>query len=156
MSGAAQVDLFATIVGEARRDRRKKKRKRDKVITVTPKSADEIGEILTDPGRYPAPVRPTGSGSSTTRATRMASGTRIDMTALTHVLGRTPNTVTVQAGIRIGDLVDHLAEDGYELETGCSNLDRTVGGAISSPTWNNALDGDAGAICGRGCQPDSN
>lgn len=144
MSSAAQEDLYSTIVGEARRDLRRKKKRDSKVVKVTPKSADEIAAILTDLSRYPTPVRPVGSGSSTTRATRMPAGTVVDMTALTHVLGRTPNTVTVQAGISIRELREYLEEDGYELECGCSESERTVGGAISSPTWSNALAGDPG------------
>ena len=142
MRNAATYDLYPAVMGELHARRGKKDNER--VVTVAPKSVDEIADILTGPERYPTPVRPRGSGSSTTPATRMATGTVVDMTKLTHVLGRTPNTITVQAGITIRDLQDHLEEDGYELVSSCSNRDRTVGGAVSSPTYSNALEGDAG------------
>ncbi|NND54791.1 MAG: FAD-binding protein [Gammaproteobacteria bacterium] len=142
MSNAVTNDLYSDVVGATRS--RKPKHTANQIVTVTPKSADEIAAVLIDPERYPTPVRPRGSGSSTTRATRMVTGTVIDMTGLTHVLGRTADTITVQAGITIRDLLDYLEEDGYELSCRSSNNDRTVGGAASSPTFSNALEGDVG------------
>ena len=142
MSNAGSADLYSTVVGEVRA--RRQKQDQERVITVAPGSADEIADILTNPERYPTPVRPCGSGSSTTRATRMAAGTMVDMTGLTHVLGRTPNTITVQAGITVRELQEHLEEDGYELVYRSNNTGRTVGGAISSPTYSDALENDAG------------
>ncbi len=131
------TDLYTSVVNAGRKQavpRSAQPDQPDKVVTVEPKSADEIAAVLTDPERYPTPVRPVGSGSSTTRAAKVASGTRMDMTRLNQVLGMTKRTVTVQAGMRLRELDDYLAEDGFELTGACSDRDRTIGGVISSPT----------------------
>jgi len=135
--GSAATDLYTSVVNARRKhsgSRPPQPDQSDKVVTVEPKSADEIAAVLTDPERYPTPVRPVGSGSSTTRAARVACGTLMDMTRLNQVLGMTKRTVTVQAGMHLRELDEYLAEDGYELIGACSDRNRTVGGAISSPT----------------------
>ncbi|MEE4184793.1 MAG: FAD-binding oxidoreductase [Gammaproteobacteria bacterium] len=116
------------------------------VIAIQPRSADDIAAILLDTRRYPSPVRPVGSGSSTTRAHQTAAGTLMDMTALDRILGTTRDSVTVQAGVRFHQLADHLAADGMELAGGCAAPNRTVGGAISSATLAGALPGDGGQL----------
>jgi hypothetical protein len=108
-----------------------------------PKSAEEIANILIDKKRYPSPVRPVGSDSSVSRCTQTADGTRVDLSLLNRVLALDKHTVTVQAGIRLRELAEHLAADNMELACGCVNPDRTIGGAISSPTLGGNMPGDA-------------
>ena len=42
-------------------------------------------------------------------------------------------TVTVEAGVRLGTLVTELAEHGFELVGNYDQMERTVGGAVASP-----------------------
>lgn len=139
----AAPDLYTSVVRTQRKPGKAKQpsaRDGTDVVCVSPKSADEIAAILTSPEKYPTPVRPVGSDSTTTRATRMAGGTRVDMTRLNRVLGQTEHTITVQAGMTIAELNEYLEADGLEPVCSCENPDRTVGGAISSPTMGVVLD----------------
>lgn len=120
--------------------------KPDNVIALQPRSADELCAILLDTRRYPSPVRPVGSGSSATRANSTAVGTLLDLTELNRILATTADTVTVEAGVRLHELAEHLAADGMELVGGCAAPNRTVGGAISSATLAGALPGDGGQL----------
>jgi len=63
----------------------------------------------------------------------MSVGTCIDMSALTSIrnIDTYGHTVTVQPGVRIGDLVSELAEHGLELSGGHDLMSRTVGGAVA-------------------------
>lgn len=136
--GNAANDLYASVVNtgaKRRSDRRNGPQPpAGSVVNISPRSADEIAAVLTNPELYPTPVRPVGSGSATTRATKTASGTLIDMTQLNRVLGMTEQTVTVQAGMSLRELADYLGTDGFELTGGCVDDSRTIGGMISSPT----------------------
>jgi FAD/FMN-containing dehydrogenase len=116
------------------------------VVAIQPRSAEDIAAILLDTRRYPSPVRPVGSGSSSTRAHQTAVGTLLDMTALDRILATTADTVTVQAGVRLQQLAEHLAAEGMELAGGCAAPNRTVGGAVSSATLAGALPGDGGQL----------
>ncbi|MGI9290099.1 MAG: FAD-binding protein [Gammaproteobacteria bacterium] len=113
-----------------------------KLVHAQPKSAEEIAEILKDRERYPSPVRPFGSGSAVTRCAQTPHGTRLDLSLLDRVLSMTSDSVTVQAGIRIRDLAEYLADEGMELFCGCLDLNRTVGGAVSSATLGGSIPGD--------------
>jgi len=116
------------------------------VVAIQPQSAEDIAAILLDTRRYPTPVRPVGSGSASTRANQTAAGTLMDMTALDRILATTADTVSVQAGVRLRTLAEHLAADDMELAGGCADPNRTVGGAISSATLAGALPGDGGQL----------
>jgi hypothetical protein len=65
---------------------------------------------------------------------------------LDRVLSETEDTVTVQAGIRLRDLSEYLAEEGKELLCGCENPNRTVGGVISSGTLGGGMAGSAAQL----------
>src|SRR5262249_57061580 len=67
-------------------------------VIVTPESADDLVEILTDAVRFPAPVRPAGSMHSTARMNGDDGGTMVDMTKMNRILHFTEDTVTVEAG----------------------------------------------------------
>ena len=83
------------------------------IIEVTAPS--EIHQVLMDWKRYPAPVRPLGSGSSTTRCIAANGGTQLDLSGLNRVLKIDTDTVTVQPGISLPDLAEVLSEEGLEL-----------------------------------------
>jgi hypothetical protein len=111
---------------------KKYRRKRKTKVTIRVSSIEQIISVMTNRRKYPSPVRPVGSDSGNTRATGVQQGTLLDMTGLNKILKLTPQTVTVQAGVRMRDLAEHLAEHGRELIGGYDFPDRTVGGVISS------------------------
>lgn len=122
-----------------------------RLVSTQPKSAEDLARILTSPGKYPSPVRPVGSDSSVSRCTQTVAGTLVDMTGLNRVLAVSAKTVTVQAGIRLRDLAEHLAHDDLELVGGCIDPNRTVGGAISSGSLGARLMGDGAQLASSVC-----
>ena len=52
------------------------------------------------------------------------------------------DTVTVQAGVRLHQLVDALAESGLELAGNFDLMNRTVGGAVASGCIGPSMKGD--------------
>jgi hypothetical protein len=137
------IDLYQAA---ARQPAKLKQKNAGNLVNVQPKTAEELAGILTNPRDYPSPVRPVGSGSSVTRAAQTARGTLIDMTALNHILGSTSDSVTVQAGARLRDLAEYLAHDDMELVGGCTDPNRTVGGAISSGSLGARMPGDGAQL----------
>ncbi len=141
--GRSRVDLYS----EARQEARKRPVKpRGNLIEVRPSSAEELARIMTNPVKFPTPVRPVGSGSSVTRCGTTASGTLLDMTRLNRILAIKNDRVVVQAGVRLRDLAEYLAADDMELVGGCIDLDRTVGGAVSSASVGARLPGDGAQL----------
>lgn len=81
------------------------------------------------------PIRVQGAGSASTDCNQSPNGTVIQMTQLNKLI-RIDNynhTVTAEAGIRLGTLVDALAEQGLELIGNHDQMERTLGGALASP-----------------------
>ncbi len=81
------------------------------------------------------PIRVQGAGSASTDCNQSPTGTVIQMTQLNKLI-RIDNynhTVTAEAGIRLGTLVDALAEQGLELIGNHDQMERTLGGALASP-----------------------
>jgi L-gulonolactone oxidase len=147
-SSVSGLDLYAVATRPAPN---KKRAAASRLVQTQPKSAEDLAKILIDPGKFPSPVRPVGSGSSVSRCTQTAAGTLVDMKALNRVLAVKGDTVTVQAGITIRDLAEHLAHDNLELIGGCVDPDRTVGGAISSGSLGARLLGDGAQFASSVC-----
>ena len=104
----------------------------------------EIHQVLMDAKRYPSPVRPTGSGSSTTRCITANGGTQLDLSGMNRVLKIEGDTVTVQPGISLPDLAEVLSEEGLELIGGFDLANRTVGGAVCAAGLEASMAGDVG------------
>lgn len=112
--------------------------------TVIPNSSAEIREVLLNQASYSSPVRPMGSGSSTTRCSAASGGTIVRMEGLNRILNISDTTATVQPGVRIGELAEALAERNLELIGSLDLADRSVGGAVSAPTLDAAMPADGG------------
>jgi hypothetical protein len=112
--------------------------------TVEVSTPSEIHQILMDVRRYPSPVRPVGSGSSTTRCVTANGGTQIDLSGMNRVLKIERDRVTVQPGISLTELADVLGEEGLELIGGFDLANRSVGGAVSAAGLEAAMAGDVG------------
>src|SRR5690606_32456258 len=121
-------------------------------VVVRPTSASEILQVLQDTKRYPSPVRPIGSGSSTTRCTAANGGTLLDLSQMNRVLKIDDDTVTVQPGISLPELADVLSEHGLELIGGFDLANRSVGGAVCGAGLEASMAGDVGQFAAHAVQ----
>ncbi len=113
-------------------------------VVARPASPTDIAQIMADIKRYPSPVRPVGSGSSTTRCIAAHGGTVVDLSDMNRVLRIEADTVTVQPGIALPDLAEILSERGMELIGGFDLAHRSVGGAVCGAGLEASIAGDAG------------
>jgi len=100
---------------------------------IRPVRCGGVRDALNPNSRYLPPFRPMGANSSATECTSSTAGTVVDLTALNKIrnIDAYGDTVTVQAGVRIGDLARELAEHGLELTGSHDLMSRTVGGAVA-------------------------
>jgi FAD/FMN-containing dehydrogenase len=113
-------------------------------VSVQATAPSEILQVLRDWKRYPAPIRPLGSGSSTTRCITANGGTQLDLSGMNRVLKIDDDTVTVQPGIALPELAETLGEEGLELIGGFDLANRSVGGAVCSAGLEASIAGDVG------------
>lgn len=94
------------------------------------------------------PIRPQGAGSSATDCSVATSGTAVKMSGLDRIVRIDSHnlTVTAEAGVRLGELVATLAEDGLELIGNFDQTERTLGGAIASPCMGPGIGGNASML----------
>src|SRR5690242_9735041 len=77
-------------------------------VIVEASSIEDVARILTDPARFPSPVRAVGSNHSTARCGVADGGTLIKMKGMNRILDIGADTVTAQAGAQYIDV-------GHEL-----------------------------------------
>ena len=132
---------------DLRRSSRFRLHKQIHPAVIRPVRVAGLRDALDPDSRYLAPFRPMGAGSSATECTTSSAGTVIDMTGLNEIrnIDAYCDTVTAQAGVRIGDLARELAEHGLELAGGHDLMSRTVGGAVAGACIGPAF-GDDGAF----------
>jgi len=101
-------------------------------VVLKPTRVIDIKNALMPGSQYSAPFRPCGANSSATDCTASV-GTQIDLSGLDKILNvdQLGFTVTVQPGVRIGDLAHELAEHDLELPGGHDLMSRTIGGAVA-------------------------
>ncbi len=121
-----------------------------KPTVVRPTTFRDLQDYLDPSSNYLAPYRPMGAGSSSTDCSTATAGTVIDMTGMDQIIkiNAYTDTVTVQAGVRLHQLVDALAESGLELVGNFDLMNRTVGGAVASGCIGPSIRG-AGAFFAR-------
>lgn len=110
------------------------RRKIAKPTVVRPTTFRDLQDYLDPSSNFLPPYRPMGSGSSSTECSAATAGTVIDMTGMDKLIkiDAYSDTVTVQAGLRLHQLVDALAQSGLELVGNFDLMNRTVGGAVAS------------------------
>ncbi len=79
------------------------------------KRFEDLPAVLDKTKSYPTPVRVVGADYSQTRCVGGDGGTTVDLGALDKILEIGETTVRAQAGVRLGTLVQALAERGLEL-----------------------------------------
>jgi FAD/FMN-containing dehydrogenase len=79
------------------------------------KRFEDLPSVLSKTKSYPTPVRMVGADYSQTRCVGGDGGTTVDTGALDKILEFGETFVRAQAGVRVGTLVQALAERGLEL-----------------------------------------
>ena len=110
--------------------------------TVWPRTLDEIVSIVSNPRLFPAPVRAVGSGSSATRCGAAVNGTTIQMSKLTRILEVTRESIHVEAGLEITNVIERLADHGKELCGAYEASGRTIGGLVAGGSLVSGLLGE--------------
>lgn len=127
-----------------RRSGRFRLHKLSQPTVLRPSHVKIIRDALEPGSRYLPPFRPMGANSSATDITSSSAGTVIDVSALTEIknIDNYADTVTVQAGVKIGHLASELARQGLELAGAHDLMSRTVGGAVAGACIGPAFGGD--------------
>ena len=116
--------------------------------SLRPESISELQKCI-DPGvAVPFPLRPRGGHTASTDCNSSPGGLVIETAGLSRILVIDPDNlrVTVEAGVRLQDLVTALDEVGLELP-GCFDLYRhTVGGAVAAPCFGPGVGDDAASL----------
>jgi FAD/FMN-containing dehydrogenase len=101
-----------------------------------PTSVPELMKIMDPDARTQTPIRPRGAGTACTGCNTTPTGSVINTVALDRILNIDTfnNTITAQAGVRVYQLVEALAERDLELVGAHELTGRTLGGAIASPS----------------------
>jgi UDP-N-acetylenolpyruvoylglucosamine reductase len=116
-------------------------------ITRQPRNLNELCKVLDPASRIPLPIRVQGAGTASTDCNATDSGTTLKMTSLDDIVNIDAYnyTVTAQAGVRLENLVNALAEHGLELVGAYDLQGRTVGGAIAAPCFGPSI-GSSGSL----------
>ena len=117
-------------------------------VEKQPIDLNQLRHQLDPESQTQLPVRPRGSGTSSTDCNTSSGGTILRMTSLDRIIkvDTYNHTVTAQAGIRLGSLVEALAEQGLELIGSYDLQGRTLGGAISAPCYGPAIGSNGGYL----------
>ena len=138
---------MSTSPNQFRRSSRFRLHKLSGPAIIKPARIGEVRDVLIPHSKFLPPFRPMGANSSATDCTSSSAGTVVDLTGLDQItnIDAYGGTVTVQPGVRIGDLASELAEYGLELAGGHDLMSRTVGGAVAGACIGPAF-GDDGAF----------
>lgn len=130
------------------RDTGRFKRAMAKPAVLTPSNLKELMRLLEPLTLIATPIRAKGAGTSSTDCNSSPQGTVIRMTGLDRILkiDNYNHTVTAEAGVRLGQLVAALAEQGLELIGSPEQYERTLGGAIAAPCFGPTAGRQAGCF----------
>ena len=101
----------------------------------TPANLAKLMRCLEPHFNIALPIRIRGAGSAATDCNECSHGSVIRTTGLNRIvrIDTYNHTVTAEAGVRLGTLVDALADKGLELIGNHDQMERTLGGALASP-----------------------
>jgi FAD/FMN-containing dehydrogenase len=113
--------------------------------TLLPATLTDLMRCFDPASRAATPIRIRGAGTAVTDCNNCSSGTLVDMTGLDRIvrIDSLNQTVTAEAGVRLGVLVAALANEGLELVGNHDQMERTLGGAIASPCIGAGIGGKA-------------
>lgn len=130
----------------------------------TPGSEADVIRILTDPGRFPSPVRPVGSRHSMTPCMSAEApggapsrwGTLVDMTRMTRLPDGSSlrfethgdkAAVTVPAGRTFIDVARELRQKNLQFRVNTELGPLTMGAAACGATKDSSFPGESGQVC---------
>ncbi len=113
---------------------------------VYPRSVEDIVSVVTDPGRYPAPIRAVGSNHSTTACGVAEGGTLLIMREMNRILDIGADTVTVQAGALYRDVAEELERHGFQFYVNVEIGSLTMGAAATCGTKEASFPGEHGQV----------
>ena len=113
---------------------------------VHARSVEDVVAVMKDPERYPAPVRPHGSGHSPANCRGADGGTVIDMLALNRVVEIGEETATFEAGMLYIDTAEALEQRGLQHYVNTEIGSLTVGSAACCQTKDAAMPGEHGQL----------
>jgi L-gulonolactone oxidase len=115
-------------------------------VLVTPQTAEDLIEIITDHVRFPSPVRPAGSMHSTARMNGDDGGTMVDMKAMNRILRFGEDTVTVEAGATYIVVSNALKERGLQFHVTTEIGNVTLAAMACAATKDSSFPGGFGQI----------
>jgi len=123
-------------------------RRRARPGVYTPVNLAKLMRCLEPRVNIALPVRVRGAGSASTDCTESPKGTVIRTNDLNKIvrIDNYNHTVTAEAGVRLGTLVNALAEQGLELIGNHDQMERTLGGALASPCMGPGIGDQAGYL----------
>ena len=109
--------------------------------TVLPEREEDLVAVVRRAAAEGMPVRAVGAGHSASEVAVSDGGCLVRFDRYDRVLSLDPAgmRVTVQAGVRLGALSEHLAEHGLALANLGSIADQTLAGAIATGTHGTGL-----------------
>jgi FAD/FMN-containing dehydrogenase len=115
-------------------------------VVVEAASTDDIAAVLTNPGKYPSPVRAVGSNHSTTPCGAADGGTLIKMSKLNQILEITADTVTAQAGAIYIDVAKEIEKQNLQFYVNTEIGSLSVGSAACCGTKDSSMPGEYGQV----------
>jgi FAD/FMN-containing dehydrogenase len=115
-------------------------------VVVEATSAEDIVPILTDPVKYPLPVRAFGSNHSTAPCSAADGGTMISMRGMNRILEITEDSVTVEAGAILIDVAQALKERGLQFYVNTEIGNLSIGSAACAGTKDSSMPGEFGQV----------
>ncbi|HEY7055715.1 MAG TPA: FAD-dependent oxidoreductase [Vicinamibacterales bacterium] len=115
-------------------------------VIVEARSVEEIRQILTQPDRFPSPVRAVGSNHSTARCGVADGGTLIRMRSMNRILHIGHDTVTAEAGAIYVDIAQELRARNLQFHV-CTEIGNlSVGSAACAGTKDSSMPGEYGQV----------
>ena len=115
-------------------------------VIVEASSIEDIARILTDPARFPSPVRAVGSNHSTAMCGVADGGTLIKMKGMNRILDIGADTVTAQAGAQYIDVAQELQSRNLQFHV-CTEIGNlTFGSAACAGTKDASMPGEYGQV----------
>ena len=115
-------------------------------VLVTPRTPEDIVEIVKSVVRFPSPVRPAGSMHSTARMNGDDGGTMVDMKAMNRILKFGEDTVTVEGGVSYQTVSDALKERGLQFHVMTEIGNVTLAAMATAATKDSSFPGEYGQI----------
>jgi FAD/FMN-containing dehydrogenase len=115
-------------------------------VVVEVESVEEIVAILTDPQRFPSPVRAVGSNHSTTPCGVADGGTLVVTRKMDRILEIRDDTVTVQAGALYLDVNTELRKHDLQFHVNVELGNLTIGSAATGGTKDASFAGEFGQV----------